>query len=252
MPPHSNSNLKMMTRLSILFSAFLPLVFFFLNGREGFAQVSRPFRYTDDIGIDFAPFLRGEPGISLLYKHGLNQTADIEKRKRLALRVLVGYYESSYGNIAQYKQTVDSIFFREGAGNGNDRFISGGLELQLRKNKFRWHVGFDLGYRHGTSTGKSQDITESGGKRFVTDRRDHESKYNVAQGSLLAGVNYFFLPRFSIGMEANLSLAIEFSKSKVLRNGMVTLQDSGTLFEVDTRLWRLLSLNYHFGKPAGR
>ncbi len=240
----------MMTRPSILFSAFLPLAFLFLNCQEGFSQVSRPFRYTDDIGIDFAPFLRGEPGISLLYKHALGNTSDIELKKRFALRILLGYYESSYGYLSQYKQTVDSIYFKEGAGENTDRFISGGVELQLRKNKFRWHVGFDLGYRHGTSSGKSQDITESGGKRFVTARYDHERKYNIAEGSILAGVNYFFLPRFSVGLEANLSLAIEFSKSKVLQNGMVTLQDSGTLFEIDTRLWRLLSLSYHFGKPV--
>jgi hypothetical protein len=242
----------MMPRISVFSAALLLLVFFFLNSREASAQVSRPFRYSDDIGLDFAPYLRGEPGISLLYKHALGNTSDIELKKRFALRILLGFYESSYGYLSQFRQIADTTFFFEGAGENTDRYISGGVELQLRKNKFRWHVGFDLGYRRGTSSGKSQDITESGGKRFVTARRDHESKYNVAEGSILAGVNYFFLPRFSVGIEANLSLAIEFSKSKVLQNGMVTLQDSGTLFEVDTRLWRLLSLNYHFGKPAGR
>lgn len=241
-----------MPRISVFSAALLPLVFFFLNGREGFAQQSRPFRYSDDIGLDFTPFLRGGSGLSLLYKHALGNTTDIELKKRFAMRVLLGYYNTPYGYSSQFKRIADSLYFIEGAGTRNDRFISGGVELQLRKNKFRWHFGFDLGYRHGTSSGKSQDITESGGKRFVTARYDHESKYNVAEGSLLAGVNYFFLPRFSVGMEANLSLAIEFSKSKVLQNGMVTLQDSGTLFEVDTRLWRILSLNYHFGKPAGR
>ncbi len=241
-----------MTRLSILFRALLPLVFLFLNCQEGFSQVSRPLRYTDDVGIDFAPFLRGEPGISLLYKHGLNKTADIEKRKRLALRVLVGYYESSYGNTAQYKQTVDSIFFREGAGNGNDRFISGGLELQIRKNKFRWHLGADLGYRHASDSGKSQYFTESGGKRYVTANYDNESRYNIAEGSLLAGVNYFFLPRFSVGLEANFFLSLEFSKSKVLQNGSVVYQDqnNSTLFELGPKFMRLLYLSYHFGKPT--
>lgn len=238
-----------MTRLSILFRAFLPLVVLFLNCQEGFSQVGRPFRYNNDIGIDFAPFLRGEPGISLLYKHGLNKTADIEKRKRLALRVLVGYYESSYGYTSLYKQTVDSIFFKEGAGNRNDRFISGGLELQIRKNKFRWHLGADLGYRHASNSGKSQDFTQSGGKRYVTANYDNETKYNIAEGSILAGVNYFFLPRFSIGLEADFSLAMEFSKSKVLQNGSVLFQDHGTLIEVGPR-FKTLHLSYHFGKPA--
>ncbi len=238
-----------MTRLSILFSGFLPLVFLFLNCQEGFSQVSRPFRYNNDIGIDFAPFLRGEPGISLLYKHGLNKTADIEKRKRLALRMLVGYYESSYGYTTLYKQTVDSIFFKEGAGNRNDRFISGGLEFQIRKNKFRWHLGADLGYRHASASGKSQDFTQSGGKRYVTANYDNETKYNIAEGSILAGVNYFFLPRFSIGLEADFSLAMEFSKSKVLQNGSVLFQDHGTLIEVGPR-FKTLHLSYHFGKPV--
>ena len=76
---------------------------------------------------------------------------------------------------------------------------------------------------------------------------EHEKKYNFAEASILAGVNYFFLPRFSIGLEANISAGLEFSDSKRLQNGVIVRTDKGTLFEVEASLWRLLYLSYHFG-----
>ncbi len=76
---------------SLLSKAVFPLAFLFLFCQNVFSQASRPFRYSDEIGVDFAPFLRGETGASLLYKHALGKTSDPESKKRYALRLLLGY-----------------------------------------------------------------------------------------------------------------------------------------------------------------
>ena len=85
--------------------------------------------------------------------------------------------------------------------------------------------------------------------RIITEEFDGESKNNVVQASILAGVQYFLLPRFSIGMEANVSAGLEFSNSRTLQNGAVVRTDKGTLFEIGPHLFRLLYLSYHFGGP---
>lgn len=240
-----------MTRLSILFRAFLPLVVLFLNCQEGFSQVSRPFRYNNDIGIDFAPFLRGESGISLLYKHSLGKTTDLERRKRYALRLLLGYYEDPNNGSSYFRpQVADTTFYFEHTGRSKHQFLRLGTELQINKKNFRFNIGADLGYRYWTSMLDHQTIAEVNGVRFATDQHQSTYKANVVEASILAGVSYFFLPRFSVGLEANCSAGLEFSKSNTIRNGVTTFSNSNTIFEVDVRLFRLLFLNYHFGKPT--
>jgi len=237
-----------MLRLPYLSGIVFPLAFLFLFCQNGLSQESRPFRYSNEIGVDFAPFLRGEPGISLLYKYGLSKSADQEQRKRFALRLQLGYYEHSYGYYSYFNRVVDTIFSAEGSGNAKHRFARVGTELQWGKKNFRFHVGADLGYRYWTSTGESQHLKQFGNMSFVTEQFEHKNKYNVVEGSVLVGVSYFFLPRFSVGMEANMSVGFEFSKTRTLQNGSIVRTDNETLFEVETRLVRLLYLSYHFGK----
>ncbi len=239
-----------MLQSSLLPRAIFPLAFLFLFCQNVFSQGSRPFRYSDEIGVDFAPFLRGETGASLLYKHILSKAANPESKKRYALRMLLGYYDYAYGHSSYLKQVGDSIFLTEGSGKAKHRFLNAGAELQIRKKNFRFHFGADLGYRYWTSLGESQHLTQVGGMRFITEEYDHESKANVVQGSVVGGVSYFFLPRFSIGMEANVSAAFEFSKSKLIQNGAVVFDNNNTLIEVDMHLFRLLYLSYHFGGTA--
>jgi len=88
--------------------------------------------------------------------------------------------------------------------------------------------------------------------RIITEEFDGESKNNVVQASILAGVQYFLLPRFSIGMEANVSAGLDFSNSRTHQNGAVVRTDKGTLFEIGPHLFRLLYLSYHFGSPANK
>ena len=246
----SPSNSKFMLHHSVLKRSIFSAFFLFLLCQNAFSQESRPFRYSDEIGIDFSPLLRGESGASLLYKHSLGQRLDVERRMQFSLRLLLGFYNDAYDSYTIQKFNVDTLFTIQNSGRSKHRFLSAGAELQARKKNFRFYLGADLGYRYWTSLGESQQMKQFNGTIFSVKEFDHETKANVVQASMLAGINYFFLPRFSIGLEANVSAAVEFSNSKVLQNGAVVLKDSGTLFEIDYRLFRLLYLSYHFGRPA--
>ncbi len=230
-------------------SAVFLLAALFLFTQKLFSQENRPFRHSNEIGVDFAPFLRVESGVSVLYKHALGKK-DVEAKKRYALRFLLGYYEDTYGSSRLVSQIGDTEYWRESSGRSKHRFLNAGAEMQLRRKNFRIHVGADAGYRRWTSLGKSQDITRVPGMSFITERSDAETKANVFQASILGGISYFFSPRFSVGMEANISAALEFSKTQYPQTGVATRTDAGTLLEIDTRLFRLLYLSYHFGSNA--
>ncbi len=238
-----------MLRLLFLPRVVFSLAFLFLFCQNGFSQTSRPFRYSNEIGVDFAPFVRAEPGLSLLYKHGLGNTADIERRKRFALRLLLGCSEDAYSYSAAGLGS-DTTYLIEGSGRTKYSSLSTGIELQgLRKN-VKFYVGADLGYQYWNSSGESQRTDMVNGMIFKTEQYEQEKKGNVVESSILAGVQYFFLSRFSIGLEANVSAGMEFSNSNLLQNGAVVRTDKGTLFEIEASPWRLLYLSYHFGGRA--
>ena len=98
--------------------------------------------------------------------------------------------------------------------------------------------------------GESQHLSRVGGLSFTTEEFEHENKGNVVEGSIFAGLQYFFLPRFSVGLEANASVGVEFSSPKLLKQGAVVSSNNNTLIEFDVNLGRLLYLSYHFGKPV--
>ena|GEM_PF-3310549 len=239
-----------MLRLPYLSGIVFPLAFLFLFCQNGISQESRPFRYSNEIGVDFAPFLRGQSGASLLYKHSLGKTTDLEGRKRYALRLLLGYYEDPNNGSSFFRHVEDTTFYFEHTGRSKHQFLRLGTELQIRKKNFRFNIGADLGYRYRTSMLDHQTIAEVDGVRFASDPHQSKHQANVVEASILAGVSYFFLPRFSVGLEANCSAGIEFSKSNTIRNGVTTFANRNTIFEIDISLWRLLYLSYHFGKPA--
>jgi hypothetical protein len=163
---------------------------------------------------------------------------------------LLGYYRSSYGYSVLLNQLVDTTFLRDGSGDTKDKFLRVGTEFQVHKNNFRWYLGADLGYRYSTSLGESHDLAQVNGMSTITAQYKNEQKSNILEGAILAGVNYFFLPRFSIGLEANIIVALEYSNAKRVQSGVVISQDNGTVLNIDANLWRLLCLSYHFGKPT--
>ncbi|MFN0216012.1 MAG: hypothetical protein ACKVT2_17265 [Saprospiraceae bacterium] len=237
-----------MLRPSFLSQFFIPLVFLFLFNQQSFAQISRPFRYSSEIGLDFASFARGEPGLILLYKRGLGNSADPERHHQFALRLQLGYYEDGYTYSNFLRPVGDTTFSIEGSGRSKHSFIRIGAEFQARISNFRLYAGPDLGYRQWTSKGESKYLSHVGGMSFTTEEFEHDNKANVVEGSIFVGMQYFFLPRFSVGLEANASLGLEFSNSKTLKNGMLVISDTGSLIEFDVVLGRLLYLSYHFGK----
>jgi hypothetical protein len=186
----------------------------------------------------------------LILKRSLATTTDLEQKNRYALRLLAGYYESTYDNSNLLKQVVDTLYLYESSGRTKHKFLSVGTELQARKKRFQFHVGIDLGYEYWTGKSESQYVNLVKGDRFITDQYGGDSKYNMVAASVFAGVSYFFLPRFSIGMEAYMSAGLEFSKSSLLQNGAVIYRDNGTIFNADLKYFRLLYLSYHFGAPA--
>jgi len=231
-------------------SAVLLLATLFLFTQNLFSQENRPFRHSNEIGVDFMQPFREQSGVNILYKHALGKTTDMEGKHRFALRLLLGYYDYAHDYSITLRQVGDTTFLLEGSGLIKHRFLNAGAEMQFRKKNFRFHLGAEAGYRRWNSLGRSQRLSRANGISIVTDPNEFESKANVAQASVLGGISYFFLPRFSVGMEANISAALEFSRTKTLQNGAVVRTDTGNLLEIDFRFIRLMYLSYHFGSTA--
>jgi hypothetical protein len=172
----------------------------------------------------------------------------VQRKKRLALRYQLGYYESIYSGTAILNRAVDTLFLLEHTGRSKHQLIRFGTEAQISKKKFRAYFGADLGYRHWTGLSDYQKVGLVFGQKTIVDSHKGEIKASVIEGSVLAGVNYFFLPRLSIGLEANASAGLELSKTQTIRDGSTTATNNNTLIEFKTTLIRLLYLSYHFGK----
>lgn len=215
-----------------------------------FAQTTptpRSARFSQDLGVDFAPFVYGY-GASLLYKHSLGKTSDLQRKKRLALRLQLGYYEDPINSATLVGNVGSSTFYQEYSGRTKHQLLRLGIENQISKKKFRVYYGADLGYRRWTALSDNQSIVSTSGQQTITDSWQGETTANVVEGSVLAGVNYFFLPRLSIGLETNISAGMEYSNVQTIRNGSTTSSGNSTLFEVKIPVIRLVYLSYHFGK----
>ena len=202
--------------------------------------------YPNEIGLDFAPFLRGQQGLSLLYKHEAGHLKTGEWQKRNAVRVLAGFYKEELSSDDLPYVKGDTTFTRYSTGDANNYFINLGIERQLTKRKFRFYFGADIGF-HG-SFYKSDTRVDAivNGSTFPYDSYQGEVTARTLEASAFGGCNFFFLPRFSIGLELYYSLGIELSTSKIIRNGEVSSSNEQTTFVGVTDWPRLLYLSYHF------
>lgn len=212
------------------------------------APLPRSARFSQEIGLDFAPFVHGHSGASLLYKHSLGKTSDLQRKKRLALRLQLGYYEDPINSATLVGNVGSSTFYQAYSGRSKHQLLRFGIEDQISKKNFRVYFGADLGYRRWTELSDNQSIVSTSGQQTITDSWQGETTANVAEASVLAGVNYFFLPRFSVGLETAVSAGMESSEVQTIRNGSTTSTNNNTLFEIKIPLIRLLYLSYHFGK----
>ncbi len=216
-----------------------------------FAQTTptpRSVRFSQELGLDFAPFIQGQSGASLVYKYSLAKKADVQPKKRLALRLQVGYYEEPINDAALIGNTGSTTFYHEYSGRTKHQLLRLGIENQISKKNFRYYFGADLGYRRWTGLSDNQSVLYTNGQPSVTDNWQGETTANVVEASVLGGVNYFFLPRLSVGLETNISAGMEYSNVQTIRNGSTTSAGNSTLFEIKIPLISLLYLSYHFGK----
>lgn len=216
-----------------------------------FAQTTpapRSARFSQELGLDFAPFTQGQSGASLVYKYSLAKKADVQPKKRLALRLQLGYYEDPYNNAALTGNVGSTTFYNEYSGRTKHQLLRLGIENQINKKNFRYYFGADLGYRRWTGLSDNRSVLYTNGQPSVTDSWQGETTANVIEASVLGGINYFFLPRLSLGLETNISAGMESSNIKTIRNGATTTSGDNTLFEVSFPLISLLYLSYHFGK----
>ncbi len=202
---------------------------------------------SHEIGLDFAPFVRGQQGLSLLYKQKLGQTTTHNWQKQTAFRLLTGFYKEPIGSDGLPYQKGDTIFVQNSVGDANRYFINMGVERQLIKNKFRFYYGGDIGFRGSVSNLETQVDATANGSTFPYDEHNGEVTTRAAELSAFAGCNYFFLPRFSIGLEVFYSVGIEFSTAKIIRDGEeVGAPHQQATFVGSTNFPRLLYLSFHF------
>ena len=212
-------------------------------------QVVEKQAYTRQIGVDFASFLRGEQGLSLLYKQAIPGNAGIFKQHQTALRIGGGFYNENVGNIILTGFRADTVITREYSGKSKVQFLRIGVENQINRKKWRFHYGADLGFRYNTTNGKHQTLERFSSQTLITDETKSNRRARTVDVSFLAGISYFIIPRLSIGIEANISSAREFSTTTSTdRNGVMS-NYTHALFEIDIQTWRLLLLSYHFGQP---
>lgn len=223
----------------------------FIAISPAFAQTtpaSRSARFSQELGLDFAPFIQGQSGASLVYKHSLAKKADVQPKKRLALRLQLGYYEDPYNNASLTGNSGNTTFYNEYSGRTKHQLLRLGIENQINKKNFRYYFGADLGYRRWTGLSDNRSVLYTNGQQSVTDSWQGETTANVVEASVLGGINYFFLPRLSVGLETNISAGMEYSNVQTIRNGSTTSAGNSTLFEIKIPLISLLYLSYHFGE----
>lgn len=203
--------------------------------------------FSNEIGLDLSPFLRGQQGGSLLYKHEAGLMKVGQWQKQNAVRILAGYYrEEIVGDGLPYLRG-DTTFHRYSAGDQHTVFVSIGVERQLTKNKLRFYFGGDIGYRGSVYKPDTRIEITINGITFPYDSYSGQVNTRALEASALGGCNFFFLPRFSIGLELNYSLGIEFSSAKTTRSGESTSPNEQTTLVGSADLPRLLYLSYHFG-----
>ena len=205
--------------------------------------------FIHEIGVDAAPFLRGQQGVSLLYKHEAGQVKVGQWQKCNAIRLLAGFYNEEIVSDDLPYQKGDTTFMRYSVGDKNTFYINIGMERQFTKNKLRFYAGGDIGFRGSIYKPDTRIDAIVNGSTFLYDIYQGEVTARTLEASVFGGCNFFFLPRFSIGLELNYSLGIELSTSKIIRNGEPSSPNEQTTFVGSADFPRLLYLSYHFGAP---
>lgn len=229
---------------------FLPACCFFLLPNNALSQTNQSdlrLGFWHEIGLDFAPFVRGQQGISLLYKHKIESVAGGKWHKQDVLRALAGFYTDPINaNDFSYRRG-DTLFVRNSVGDAKRYFISVGAERQYDQKKFRFSFGGEIGYRGSIYKPDIRVDATVNGTPISSDLSQGKVTSRAPEVGVFGGCHFFILPRFSIGLELCCSFGIDFSTSSIIRNGQVTSSnDSRSYYLGPNNLLRLLYLGYHF------
>lgn len=200
-----------------------------------------------EIGLDFSPFVRGQAGLSLLYKHGIGLEKVALWKKRSALRLLAGFHTENNDTEAPLYKIGDTTFIHSSTGRLQHYFFAMGIENQLTKgDKFRFYYGGDLGMRSTLHKPETRIDAIVNGATLPYDSYQGKVTTRSIELYVFGGVAYFFKPWLSVGLELYYSLGIEFSNSKIIRNGQAVSGNEQTTFVGSAEFPRLLYLSYHF------
>lgn len=228
-------------------TAALCICFFGLTTPGASQQQATPAAngFSNEIGLDFASFLHGNQGVGIIYKKRIGQTHIAKWQKRNAFRVLAGFYRYDTDNAISIIHN-DSTFNTNSSGRGDWYLINAGWERQLTKSKFRFYFGADAGYGYNSYKSDNHTDITANGVPVGSDFYNGEVTTHRVEIVPFAGCNYFFFSRFSAGLELHIPVAMEFSNSRIIRNGEVNLEDDNTIFSSGNDWPRLLYLSYHF------
>ena len=212
-------------------------------------QVVEKQAFTHQIGVDFVSFLRGEQGLSLMYKQAISGNAGIFKQHQTALRIGGGFYTDNSNQNNFLSIDADTVYRQYFSSNSKVQFIKFGVENQINRKKWRFHYGADAGFRYWNSDGLSQTRKQFSTTTIVLDETKFKTQARAIDVSFLAGISYFIIPRLSVGLEANFSAGREFSNTSVTDSNGVSSSFTNGNFDFDIQTWRLLLLSFHFGQP---
>lgn len=203
--------------------------------------------FPNEIGLDVAPFVRGQQGGALIYKHRIGSVKVKKWQKQSALRVVAGFYKDRIVAGGYQYQRSDTLFAVGGhTYKANRYFADIGLERQLDRNRFRFYYGAEVGYRGSSSKPVSRIEAIVQDTAFLYSVTQHNFIRNGPEVSVFSGGQYRFLPHFSLGLEIHFSYGIEFNTNKSVRNSGAVSTDKNIVFVGATNLLHLLYLSYHF------
>jgi len=229
-------------------SLLLTLGIFLLQSAQAQSTQAEPApHFKHEIGLDFAPFVRGQQGASLIYKHKIGAVKTKKWQKQSALRLVAGFYKDGINAYESHYQRSDTAFVLNGKPHDTNRyFVDIGFERQLDRNKFRFFYGAEVGYQSAVYESATTTQATVQGSVFPYDSTRYNATAHGPEASIFAGANYFFLPHFSIGLEVHLSYGVEFDTQKATSNRYGNRTYQSTVFVSTLDLLHLLYLGYYF------
>ncbi len=214
-------------------SAVFSAILLFISANFVHAQTSTepnqsPFRH--EIGVDFNYFLENKSGLNFIFKYQIAPPTTEKWAKTWAVRLVPGFFKQKIGvDISTPK--VDSLQTYVSMIDKKAWKISIGAERQFTRNRFRFWLGGNFGFARTESKSDSHRKLIFNGMTVNEYKSTGEIKSNTPSVAVFSGCQFFILPRLSIGIELDLPLEWEFSKTTVVPEGGLPFSDSGRVID---------------------